>query len=66
MQDEVHPWVARMAIENRDWGYPRIQDAQANLSREVGRGTIANLLKTFYRFFLDAFHSDAAGRTHPL
>ena len=66
VQDEVYPWVARMAIENRGWGYPRIQDAQANLGREVGRGTIANLPNAFFRFFLETLHSDAAGRTHPL
>jgi hypothetical protein len=37
--------VTRMAEENRDWGYRRIQGALSNLGHEVGRGTIANLLK---------------------
>ena len=26
-QDEIQQWVARMASENRDWGYGRIQGA---------------------------------------
>lgn len=30
-----------MALENRSWGYTRIQGALANLQHEVGRGTIA-------------------------
>jgi len=29
-QDEIQRWVVRMATENRDWGYPRIQGALAN------------------------------------
>ena len=33
--------VVRIATENRDWGYTRIQGALANLNHEVGRGTIA-------------------------
>ena len=33
--------VLRMALENRSWGYTRIQGAMANLGHEVGRGTIA-------------------------
>ena len=66
VQDEIHPWVARMATENRDWGYPRMQDALANLGREAARGTIANLLKAFFRFFLDTLQSDAARRSPAL
>src|SRR6202049_2390362 len=34
-----------MATENRDWAYTRIQGALANLDHEVGRGTIANILR---------------------
>jgi transposase InsO family protein len=37
--------IVRMAQENRDWGYTRIQGALANLNHKVGRGTIANVLK---------------------
>jgi hypothetical protein len=37
--------VLRMALENPSWGYTRIQGALANLWHEVGRGTIANILR---------------------
>jgi putative transposase len=37
--------VLRMAIDNPSWGYTRIQGALANLGHQVGRGTIANILK---------------------
>ena len=43
--EEIQRLVIRMATENRDWGYRRIQGALANLGPEVGRGTIANILK---------------------
>ena len=43
--DEIENLVVRMAMQNRDWGYRRIQGALANLGHEVGRGTIANILK---------------------
>ena len=41
-RDEIERVVVRMATENRDWGYRRIQGALANLGHEVARGTIAN------------------------
>jgi putative transposase len=34
-----------MAVENPSWGYTRIRGALANLGHQVGRGTIANILK---------------------
>jgi putative transposase len=37
--------VVRMATENRDWGYLRIQGALSNLGHELAHGTIANILK---------------------
>ena len=37
--------MVRTAMENRDWGYRRIQGALANLGHEVARSTIANILK---------------------
>jgi transposase InsO family protein len=37
--------VLRMAVENPSWGYTRIRGALANLGHQVGRGTIANILK---------------------
>ena len=42
---EIRQLVVRMATENRDWGYTRIQGALANLDHHVARGTIANILK---------------------
>src|ERR1019366_472519 len=44
-QDDLQVLVVRMASENRDWGYRRIQGALANLGHEVARGTIAKILK---------------------
>src|SRR6516165_1205924 len=38
---EIQRLVVRMATENRDGGYRRIQGALAHLGHEVGRGTIA-------------------------
>ena len=35
----------RIALENPRWCYTRIQGALCNLGQEVGRGTIANVLK---------------------
>ena len=37
--------MVRMATENRDWGYRRIQGALTNLGYEVARSTVANILK---------------------
>jgi len=44
-KEEIQQLLVRMATENRDWGYRRIQGAMANLGHEVARGTIANILK---------------------
>ena len=44
-QDDLQQLVVRMASENRDWGYRRIQGALANLGHQVARGTIAKILK---------------------
>ena len=37
--------VVRMAQENRDWGYRRIQGALSNVGHEVARSTIAEILE---------------------
>jgi putative transposase len=42
---EIRQLVVRMATENRDWGYTRIQGALATLGHDVGRGTIATILQ---------------------
>jgi hypothetical protein len=44
-RDKIEDLVVRLAAENRVWGYRRIQGALANLSYEVARGTMANILK---------------------
>ena len=43
--EELRDLVIRMAEENRGWGYTRIRGALANLGHEIGRGTIAEILK---------------------
>ncbi|MFT5106889.1 MAG: putative transposase, partial [Pseudoalteromonas tetraodonis] len=43
--EELRNLVIRMAEENRGWGYTRIRGALANLGHEIGRGTIADILK---------------------
>jgi putative transposase len=42
---EIEELIVRMAQENPGWGYTRIQGALANLSHQVRRGTIANVLE---------------------
>jgi hypothetical protein len=41
----IEALVVRMAAENRDRGYRRIQGALFNLGQEIARGTIATILK---------------------
>jgi hypothetical protein len=41
---EIQELVVRMARDNRDWGYERIQGALSNLGHAVGRTTIADIL----------------------
>jgi putative transposase len=43
--DAIFQLIVRMAIENRSWGYTRIEGALANLGNKVGRGTIVNVLR---------------------
>jgi len=43
--DEIESLVIRLAHENRDWGYGRIQGARVNLGHSVARSTIAEILK---------------------
>ena len=42
---EVEALVVRMAEENRNWGYRRIQGALANLGHLLAHNTIAGILK---------------------
>jgi putative transposase len=42
---EIEGLVVRMARENRDWGYNRIEGALSNLRHKLGRSTIAAILK---------------------
>jgi transposase InsO family protein len=43
--DEIEALVIRMAEENRDWGYRRIQGALSNLGHEIARSTISAILQ---------------------
>ena len=42
---DIKELILKLARENRSWGYTWIQGALANLRHEVGRGTIANVLR---------------------
>jgi len=42
---QLEALIVKMAVENRAWGYLRIQGALSNLGYAVARGTIANVLK---------------------
>ena len=42
---EVENLVLRMAEQNRDWGYRRIQGALFNLGHKLARSTIADILE---------------------
>jgi transposase InsO family protein len=42
---EIEALVVRMAEENRDWGYRRIQGSLSNLGHEIARSTIAEMLE---------------------
>ena len=45
MPAELVALMVRIATENRNWGYRRIQGAFSNLGHTVARGTIAKILK---------------------
>src|SRR6516164_1303421 len=42
---EIEALVLRMARENRDWGYRRIQGALCNLGHQMARSTIADIFE---------------------
>src|SRR5450631_1507245 len=42
---EIETLVVRLAEENRDWGYCRIQGALSNLGHDIARSTIAEVLE---------------------
>jgi hypothetical protein len=46
LQARIRSLVVRMAIENPTWGYTRIQGAMKNVGHQVGRSTIARILRT--------------------
>ena len=43
--EEIETLIIRMAEENLDWGYRRIQGALSNLGHEIARSTIAHILR---------------------
>lgn len=54
--------ILRMALENRSWGYKRMRGALANLGHQVGRGTIANIVREHGTNYLSAsFRSTVGG-----
>jgi putative transposase len=69
---EIRQLVVRMAKENSTWGYTRIQGALKNLGHQVGRSTVARILKahglppaparpTSWHTFLRAHWGEIAG-----
>src|SRR3989454_6840252 len=42
---DIEKLVVRLAEENRDWGYRRIQGALSNLGHAIARSTIAEMLE---------------------
>src|SRR3954449_7851195 len=42
---EIEALVVRLAEENRDWGYRRIQGALSHLGHKIARSTIAAILE---------------------
>ena len=44
-KDEIASLILRMAEDNPSWGYTRILGALRNVGFNVGRGTVANVLK---------------------
>jgi hypothetical protein len=45
LQARISSLVVRMATENPTWGYTRIQGAMKNLGHQIGRSTVARILK---------------------
>jgi transposase InsO family protein len=45
LQARIRSLVVRMANENPTWGYTRIQGALKNVGHQVGRSTVARILK---------------------
>ena len=45
ISDQIKQLVLRMAKENPDWGYDRIQGALANLGHKISDQTVGNILK---------------------
>src|SRR5450759_2043001 len=45
IMQEISDLIVRMAQDKTGWGYTRIQGVLGNLGHQVGRGTVANVLK---------------------